>query len=301
MAGNGLAGGGSGGSVTLGIPLGGITNAMLQNSAVTLNTPAGSGLTGGGSVALGSFGGSSGLTLSILSGGVTNAMLQHPSIDLNLSPISGLTGGGTIALGSAAPLSVDFTSAQKRVFQDCGAGRAIRSVNQDGSAACETVVSTGLTGTGGINFLTKFSGPNSIGGSVVFDDGSKVGIGTTSPIGKLHVDAGNGGSIGGLFQTSASGSTALSAESFDTSDINVGISGVSHGSGGFGVIGRGTLGVFGRSADSFGFGGYFQNDDAVGKALVAVTNTGAEALTGMVERKRGHPERESHRSPRRQR
>jgi hypothetical protein len=50
-AGQGLSGGGSIGNVSLGVASGGVTNAMLQNPALTIT--AGSGLSGGGSVALG--------------------------------------------------------------------------------------------------------------------------------------------------------------------------------------------------------------------------------------------------------
>jgi len=50
-AGAGLSGGGSSGSVSLSVPTAGITNPMLQNSAVTVNP--GTDLTGGGSVSLG--------------------------------------------------------------------------------------------------------------------------------------------------------------------------------------------------------------------------------------------------------
>jgi hypothetical protein len=50
-AGPGLTGGGNNGNVSLSVPGGGITNAMLQNSAVTV--AAGTDLTGGGAVSLG--------------------------------------------------------------------------------------------------------------------------------------------------------------------------------------------------------------------------------------------------------
>jgi hypothetical protein len=264
------------GSMLMNLPSGGGTITGVT---------AGSGLTGGGTTGT--------VSVGIAAGGVTNAMLQHSSIDVSLPANSGLTGGGTISLGSGAPLSVDFTSAQRRVSQNCGIGSAIRSVNEDGSVACEPVVSTGLTGAGGINFLSKFTGPNAVGGSVVFDDGSQVGIGTTSPVAKLHVDAGNT-PIAGWFLTNAPGGAAITALATDTgaSGVNVGVDGESYGVNAIGVAGEGlgsngagvrgdgwAYGVIGQTPFASGIGGYFQNGEPGGKALVAVTDTRAEAFT----------------------
>ena len=102
-------------------PAAGVTNSMLANPSVTVQ--AGSGLSGGGTVALGgtitltnsapSSGGTvtsvetgAGLTggpitktgtISIPAAGVTNSMLANPSVTVQAG--SGLSGGGTVALG----------------------------------------------------------------------------------------------------------------------------------------------------------------------------------------------------------
>ncbi|CAB5217015.1 hypothetical protein UFOVP198_45 [uncultured Caudovirales phage] len=47
-----------------------------------------------------------------------------------------------------------------------------------------------VTGTGTTNYLPKFTGSSTIGNSIVFDDGTNVGIGTTSPSAKLHINGG---------------------------------------------------------------------------------------------------------------
>ena len=47
-----------------------------------------------------------------------------------------------------------------------------------------------VTGTGTTNYLPKFTGTTALGNSLVYDNGTNVGIGTTSPFGKLDV-AGN--------------------------------------------------------------------------------------------------------------
>jgi hypothetical protein len=45
----------------------------------------------------------------------------------------------------------------------------------------------GVGGTGTTNFLPKFTGGSTLGNSLIFDNGTNVGIGTTSPIERLHV------------------------------------------------------------------------------------------------------------------
>ena len=97
------------------IAAGAVINSRLANSAITINT--GTGLTGGGNVALGgtiSLSNSgvttagpglslSGGTVSIPAGGVTNSMLGSPSISINAG--TGLSGGGNVALGGTITLS----------------------------------------------------------------------------------------------------------------------------------------------------------------------------------------------------
>lgn len=53
-------------------------------------------------------------------------------------------------------------------------------------------VSTDAAGTGTINYLTKFTASNTIYNSQIFDNGTNVGIGTTSPASKLHLLTTNG-------------------------------------------------------------------------------------------------------------
>jgi hypothetical protein len=123
--GAGLTGGPITTSGTISIPAAGVTNAMLANPSITVQ--AGSGLSGGGTVALGgtvtltntASGGTvtsvntgAGLsggpittsgTISIPAAGVTNTMLANPSITVQAG--SGLSGGGTVALGGTVTLT----------------------------------------------------------------------------------------------------------------------------------------------------------------------------------------------------
>jgi hypothetical protein len=45
----------------------------------------------------------------------------------------------------------------------------------------------GWSGSGTINYLTKFTDSNSLGDSIIYENSGKIGIGTTSPSGKLDV------------------------------------------------------------------------------------------------------------------
>ncbi len=125
--GAGLTGGPITKSGTISIPAAGVTNSMLADSSIKVL--AGSGLSGGGTVALGgtvtltnaspSSGGTvtsintgAGLTggsitktgtISIPAAGVTNSMLADSSIKVLAG--SGLSGGGTVALGGTVTLT----------------------------------------------------------------------------------------------------------------------------------------------------------------------------------------------------
>jgi len=131
--GAGLTGGPITKSGTISIAAGGVTNSMLADSSIKV--VAGSGLSGGGTVALGgtvtltnaspSSGGTvtsistgAGLTggtitktgtISIPALGVTNSMLADSSIRVLAG--SGLSGGGTVALGGSVTLSSNISGA----------------------------------------------------------------------------------------------------------------------------------------------------------------------------------------------
>ena len=66
------------------------------------------------------------------------------------------------------------------------ANRAGEAKNALGNSRSGNVV-TPAAGTGTINFLTKFTAPNTIYNSQVFDNGTNIGIGTVSPAAKFHI------------------------------------------------------------------------------------------------------------------
>jgi hypothetical protein len=109
-AGSGLAGGGIGGTLTLGLTTTCATNQVLHwngtkwvcssaGSGTVTSVNSGAGLTGGPISGIG--------TLSIAAAGVSNTMLAHSS--LTVSAGAGLTGGGAVSLGAATTLRLDTT------------------------------------------------------------------------------------------------------------------------------------------------------------------------------------------------
>jgi hypothetical protein len=77
-----------------------------------------------------------------------------------------------------------------------------------------------VTGRGNANFLTKFFGDSNIGNSLIFDNGTNVGIGTQIPSSKLTV-AGSGSFSGAL---NVSGSSFFLGAVVANSSLNVGTS-----------------------------------------------------------------------------
>jgi hypothetical protein len=143
-SGAGLTGGPITTSGTLSIATAGVTNAMLANPSLTVK--AGTGLSGGGSVALG---GST--SLSIASGAISNSMLANPSLTVTAG--TDLTGGGSVALGSSVALNLDTTKVPTLGATSNTFTGSIAATSFSGSGAGLTSLNPAnlSTGTAGIN------------------------------------------------------------------------------------------------------------------------------------------------------
>jgi hypothetical protein len=143
---NGLSISASSGTVTLGIANGGVTNAMLANSSVTVN--AGTGLTGGGPVALGgsltlsnigvlSFNGRPGLvtptagdySFSQISGAATTAQLPAASLVRAITYLAGCDSCSTLTTADS----------QNTIFLNVIGGMTINSITCFSDAGAPTV------------------------------------------------------------------------------------------------------------------------------------------------------------------
>lgn len=156
---------------------------------------AGSGLSGGATsgdatLSVGSFGCSSGNAIQWINGGSPTCVSVSggggTGTVTSVATNNGLTGGtitttGTLGLNLTGISSCTNSTTNKIYWNGsylaCG-------TDQTGGAS-------GLSGSGSANYVSKWSGSTSLGNSLIYDNGTNVGIGTTGPGSKLTVGPGD--------------------------------------------------------------------------------------------------------------
>jgi len=87
----------------------------------------------------------------------------------------------TVATGTA-PFSIASTTKVTNLNADLLDGLS--------SADFQLTLTNPITGTGTTNYLPKFTGASALGNSLIYDNGTSVGIGTAAPATKFQVDGG---------------------------------------------------------------------------------------------------------------
>ncbi|CAB4152359.1 Intramolecular chaperone auto-processing domain containing protein [uncultured Caudovirales phage] len=128
---------------------------------------------------------------------------------------SGTDLSSTVANGTTTPvitLNVPTASATNR--------GALSSTDWTTFNNKQNALTNPVTGTGTTNYLPKFTGTSTIGNSLVYDDGTNVGIGTTSPNTLLSLVGNHAGgqSILKIQSSTAYSSSGLSSIGFNDSD-----------------------------------------------------------------------------------
>ena len=256
-AGSGLSGGGTSGNVTLNVKTAGVTNAMLQNSTVTMN--AGTALTGGGSVPLG---GSATLNLDTTKVpllAAANTFTASQAVVGNLSATAEVA-AGNVPTGNVASGTVEVDAAAINI------GGYSPGLNFGGGG--EVIISNraGSNNQYGLDFFTSYTPRLSVTNTGL------VGIGVQSPAWMLEVEPPDDSRIfgSGIFGANDTGSgvgasyALYAAGGYDITNIAFN----SGGLGGFLVGGSSNVGYGGDGLDAWagtgplanGFAGSFSGD-----------------------------------------
>ncbi len=200
--------------------------------------------------------------------------------------------------GALMPAGNPGTSGQVLISQ--GAGNAPVWTNRPITSRC------GSAGT--TNYLMKWTGTSSVCNSIVYDNGSAVGIGTTTPNGKLDVnsDAANPvaisvfsgtGNSNAIFANAISASAISAVSSVNNSAVifavstasvrGDGVSGLASASGGNGISGTtiansaGNFGVYALNTYTSGTGLMARGNNAFGTYLTEGSGVAANGYHGV--------------------
>jgi len=160
--------------------------------------------------------GSGGTVTNVSGTGTVNGITLTGSV----STTGSLTLGGTL---SNVSLATQVTGNLPVTNLNSGTGASASTFwRGDGTWATPAGGGT-ITGSGTTNYIPKFSSSTAIGNSVIYDDGTNIGVGTASPAAKLDV-AGAVKTTGGVLPRAASSANqtspwAWSSDSYDQQSI----------------------------------------------------------------------------------
>src|SRR6056297_437846 len=99
----------------------------------------------------------------------------------NLDTPSDITGLGDSNIGSIS------WSKLKNYPTGCSSGEAVQVIND--TLTCVSITESAVNGSGTQNYVPKWTDTETLGNSVIYQDGNNVGIGTTSPEQALHIES----------------------------------------------------------------------------------------------------------------
>ncbi|MEP0861951.1 MAG: hypothetical protein HRF52_11000 [Ignavibacterium sp.] len=174
--GSGLTGGPITTTGTISIANDGITNAMLQNNSVTSPKIA------DGTIATNDLSDNSVTSAKIVDGTVSTSDLANNSVTTNKIV------DGTITATDIANTQVVKSINSLKDDINLVAGSNI-TITPSGQNLTISSTSGGIGGSGTTNYLPLFTGSTTLGSSVLYQSGSKIGIGTTTPDYSLTINA----------------------------------------------------------------------------------------------------------------
>ena len=184
------------------------------------------------------YGDNSGGGLSIYNRGTTRALRVLSTTgggwsDILLNPYGAKVGIGTLDPTQALHVSGNLRVTGAYYDSNNSAGTSGQILKSTGTGTDWVTLSeiTGVDGTGTANYVAKWSDADTITNSQVFDNGTNVGIGVTTPNEKLQVGGNinayiNGGIDAGLFASTSAGSTTIALRSNGVTHFNGGNVGI---------------------------------------------------------------------------
>jgi hypothetical protein len=176
-------------------------NFPVGNPGTITGIATGLGLTGGGTGGAVTIKLVPGIGIAMVNGAVTASLGN--TVDLNSSEVVNvlpLASGGTglSTLPGAGRILVGDGTGYTLMNLTAGDGITLTNSSQALTYALDGTVcrisgnctSLGIIGSGTTNYLPKFASSGAIGNSLVFDNGTNVGIGTTSPEQRLNLSGG---------------------------------------------------------------------------------------------------------------
>lgn len=145
----------------------------------------------------------------------TNDLYLRDNIN-GLTLLSIMQGTGNLGVGTTTPaqkLDVAGTAKMTGLQLTTGAGaNKVLMSDASGNGTWQTVGTSGATtGSGTTNYHSKWTASGTLGNSIVFDDGTNVGVGTAAPATKLDVN-GTAKVVGFLMATGAGAGRVLTSD-----------------------------------------------------------------------------------------
>ena len=127
-------------------------------------------------------------TLTVVAGSGVTITTNDTTDTITISATG--SGGSVTSVGTTAPITggtITTTGTIGITQSGAAADGYLSSTDWNTFNNKQNALTNPVTGTGTTNYVSKFTSSSAIGNSQIFDDGTNVGIGTASPLAKLHV------------------------------------------------------------------------------------------------------------------
>ena len=177
--------------------------------------------------------------------GAAVRVFQFPDADGTVALTSQLH--NAVTLGTANGLSLS-TQVLSLGLASASTNGALSSTDWNTFNNKQNALTNPITGTGTANYLSKFTGSGTLGNSLIYEIGSTIGIGTTSPFSALHISR----NASELLRITRGSVSDFSFDLGASNDLYINNNGV--GTTPLTILGSGNVGIGTMSPNSYGAG-----------------------------------------------